>query len=116
MMMIKLSGADGRVLCVAARALAVAAVAENKHKKEREAAKTIIGRELQRLRGVNHAELPEKEIVMVSCDGEEVLKIERKGSERLDAAALGAEHPELVDEFTGTSVASYFSSLLKDKD
>ena len=46
MLQVKLSGEDGRALKAATRAMAAAAIEENKHKKAREAAKTIIAREL----------------------------------------------------------------------
>jgi hypothetical protein len=113
MVLIKFNKEDGRALEAASGAMAAAAVEENKHKKAREAAKTIIARELLQRRGVNLDNLPAKEIVLVQCDGVDVLKVERKESQRLDGAALGAAHPELVIEFTKPSVASYFSSLVK---
>lgn len=112
-MQIKLSKSDGHVLEVATRAMAAAGIEENKHKKARDAAKTIIDRELQRLRKVFHSDLPDKEIVLVEVDGEPVLKIERKSAQRLDQASLTAAHPDIVEKFTKDSVASYFSSLLK---
>lgn len=112
MLQVKLSGEDGRALKAATRAMAAAAIEENKHKKAREAAKTIIARELDRLRGIKLDALPAAEIVLVQVEGADVLKVERKESQRLDATALGAAHPELVTEFTKASVASYYSSLV----
>lgn len=113
MMLLKLSAEDGRALRAATGALASAAAEENKQKKAREAAKVIITRELQVQRGVALEELAAGEVVLVQCAGEDVLKVERKASQRLDGAALGAAHPALVEEFTRPSVASYFSSLLR---
>ncbi len=113
-MLIKLSKADGHTLAVATRAMEAAAIEENKHKKGRDAAKVIIDRELQRLRGIKHGELPDKEVLLVEVDGAPALKIERKSAQRLDQAALVAAHPDIAAEFLKPSVASYFSSLLKD--
>lgn len=112
-MQIKLSKSDGHVLAVATRAMDASGIEENKHKKAREAAKVIIDRELIRLRGIHHADLADKEVVLVDVDGAPVLKIERKSSQRLDQAGLKAAHPDIADEFMKDSVASYFSSLLK---
>lgn len=112
MLHVKLSPSDGETIRLATVALAISAREENKHKKAREAAKTIIERELEKLRGIKLDDLQGAQIVIVQCDGVDLLKIERKESQRLDATALGQAHPELVAQFTKPSVASYFSSLL----
>lgn len=112
MTLIKLSAADGEAVLAAARTLATSGPVKNSHEKACKTAKETIERELLRLRGVNVSALPEKEVVLVQCDGQDLLKVERKGAQKLDATALAAAHPELVSEFTRLSVASYFSSLL----
>lgn len=111
--LIKLSKTDGEALRVASQSLAVNAETENTAKKARDAAKKIIERELLAQRKIAVDQLSEKEIVLVQVDGVDVLKIERKGANRLDGTALAAAHPEIVTEFTKPSVASYFSSLIK---
>lgn len=92
--------------------MANAGAEENKHKKAREAAKTIIARELKQHRQIKIEDLPDKEVVVVLVDGEDVLKIERKSSQRLDQAGLAAAHPDIATEFTKPSVATYFSNLV----
>lgn len=111
MQLVKLTEGDGRALEEATRAMAAAAIEENKHKKAREAAKVIIARELEKLRGTKLDDLAAAEIVLVQVAGDDVLKVERKASQRLDGAALGAAHPEIAEEFTRPCVASYFTSL-----
>jgi hypothetical protein len=113
MMLVKLSKEDGRAMEAASSAMAAAAGEENKHKKAREAAKMIIARELLQLRKISLDELPAGEVVMVQVDGRDVVKVDRKGTMRLDQEALRAAHPDVLDAFTRESVASYFSSLLK---
>ena len=95
-----------------AQLLAEASVAENKHKKEREQLKELIQRDLKKLRSLDLDGLPARELVIVQCDGKDVLKIERKSSERVDLAALSQAHPEVAQEFTRASVATYYSSLV----
>lgn len=112
MVLIKFSKADGLAIGEATLAMKEAAEMENKAKKARDAAKSIIGRELLQRRNVNLDELPAATIVMVQVEGDDVVKVERKASERLDSTALRQAHPEIVENFTRPSVASYFSSLL----
>lgn len=110
MILIKLSAADGAAIKQAVASMASAAAEENKQKKARESAKSIITRELKAHRPKMQPldELPAGEFVLVQVDGKDVLKIDRREAQRLDADGLKAAHPEIVEKFTGPSVASYF--------
>ena len=111
MIFVKLSAADGKRVAAASSAFAAAGEQENKHRKAKEAAKQILTRELKELRGIVLEELPAGELVVVQIDGRDALKVDRRASQRLDGPALGAAHPNLVEEFTKPSVASYFTVL-----
>lgn len=109
---IKLSSSDGEALRTAVESLAKNSETKNAAEKATKAAKEIIDRELIKLRKVDPSQLAEKEIVMVQIDGVDVLKIERKGANRLDGPGLANAHPEIAAEFTNRGVASYYTSLL----
>lgn len=111
-MILKLSKADGAALLTAVQSLAVNGPIENAAKKARESAKKIIDRELINQRKVDPSTLPDKTLLTIQVDGKDVLKIERKSAQRLDTTALTAAHPDIAQEFTKSSVASYYSALV----
>lgn len=108
--LVKLSAADGAAIKQATASMSAAATEENKQKKARESAKAIIVRELKTHRPKMDPldKLPAGEFVLVQVDGKDVIKIDRREAQRLDGDGLKAAHPEIVEKFTGPSVASYF--------
>lgn len=112
MRLLKFTGDDSNTLIHAARQLANAAAEENKQKKLRESAKVAIASLLLKSRDVDVSTLPDKETVLVQCDGVDTVKIDRKSSQRFDAKSFSLVHAVLSLEFTKASVATYFDSLL----
>jgi hypothetical protein len=112
MQLVKFSGKESVLLTAAAKALQFATKEENKHKKAREAAKEVATRLLLEHRQINVDLLPNKEIVVIQCDGRDTLEIKRKESERFDGKAFSLVYPNLDEEFTRPCPATYFDSLL----
>lgn len=111
MQLIKLAGADCPTFLNAVRSRTSGKASENSGKKQAEAATEIIERELLRLRELNVDALANKDVVIVQCDGKDVLKISRKESMRFDAKAFALAHPDLAIKFTRPMPATYFDSL-----
>jgi hypothetical protein len=109
---IKFTGKDCEIIHAAARALQAAKKEKNKHFKAEESAKEIIARELKSKRQVDLDQLSDKEIVVVQCEGKDTVSVTRKPSDRFDQKSFALIHPNLVEEFTRPTPATYFDVLL----
>ena len=106
----KIGESDSNALVCAIAELRSAKQVRNMADKQDKAAREVIKRELNRLRQVDVDLLPEGETVIVSV-GVSGLKIDRRGSDRIDTAGLRALAPDVAEKFTKRTVASYFEPL-----
>ena len=91
--------------------LAQAKQAENEAGKLVKAAKDVIRRVLNDTRKIDVDTLPEGETVIVTVGTERGLKIDRKGSDRIDIQSLRTALPDVAKQYTKRTVASYFETL-----
>jgi hypothetical protein len=108
---IKFTGKDCEIIHAAARALQAAKKEKNKHFKAEESAKEIIKREIKAKRQVDVDLLPDKEILIVQCDGNDAVAVTVKSSDRFDQKSFALTHPVLTEEFTKPTPATYFDVL-----
>ena len=83
----------------------------NELDKRIKARKTIIRQTLIDKRGIDIDTLPEAETVLVIIGTERGLKIDRKGSDRVNIEQLRACNPDIAKQFTKRTVATYFDVI-----
>lgn len=105
------TAAEVKELALAIDQLKEAKREENEASKRVKAAKEVIQRTLIETRNLNVDTLPEGETVIVTVGTERGLKIDRKGSDRLDVQTLRIALPDIAKQYTKRTVASYFEPL-----
>lgn len=112
LMQVKFEGKTSKLLLAAASALEAAKKEKNKHQKAEDNAKKVIARILLEERQINIDGLPDKTVLIVTCEGKDAIEVKRKGSQRFDSTAFALLHPDLQEEFTKSTPATYYDSLL----
>lgn len=109
----KFTGSLATTLTTATKCLEQHAAAENAAKNLREASKAEIAKILLQERQIDINNLPDKEIIIVECDGVATVTIKRKSMNRFDNKGFAMAHPELAKDFTRPLPVTYIDSLLK---
>lgn len=98
-------------LALAIDQLKTAKAMENEASKAIKAAKDVIRRTLIETRNIDVDSLPESETLLVTVGTERGLKIDRKGSDRIDVQSLRVALPEVAKQYTKRTIASYFEPI-----
>lgn len=105
------TASEVKALSLAIDQLKEAKRAENEASKAIKAAKDVIRRTLLDTRNIDVDNLPESETVIVTVGTDRGLKIDRKGSDRIDIQSLRVALPDIAKQYSKRTVATYFEPI-----